>query len=120
MVGGQPRISAVITVRCERCDALRPGGQAPAFAELTFGVPDDAGLYRTGPLEVGWWFHPIRHRPDAAPKEPGEVFLLADPAAPIGLGRCRACRTPVRMKVGTLIRKAETAHRASARSIYVP
>lgn len=125
-MAGQQGTSLAITVRCERCDEVTAGSVAPAFAEMTYGVPDGAGLHRSGPLRHGWWvqwIHRTSHgngerRIRFAAKQ-GGLLPLTDPTATLGFGPCWSCRKPSKVRVGTLIRRAESAARASARSIYV-
>ena len=119
-----------VTVRCSFCEERLSGIPAPAFAEMTYGMPGTANLYRNPPItEACWWLQPIRHDlgpPRGRPqirleaKTDGEFIPLVDPARPYGFGQCRNCRRQARVKVGTLIRRAEAAQATGARSIYVP
>lgn len=125
-MGGQQRTSAIIAVRCERCDTVTAGSVAPALAELSYGVPADAGRYRTGPPQQGWWLQWIHRSPYRNehgrirfPSKDGGMLPLQDPRALLGFGPCWRCRKPSKVKAGTLIRRAERAARAGSGAVYV-
>jgi hypothetical protein len=57
-----------VTIRCEACHRRRPTEVAPAFAELTYGIPERRRQWQywnkaLPPIETAcWWIETVQHR----------------------------------------------------------
>lgn len=91
----QARNYNALTVRCARCDELRPGSTAAALGEMRFEVPpwlDETWRYRPGePVATmdertpRWRFFPLHHGSSLAALRAGRAELV-EPAVERALG----------------------------------